>query len=171
MDVDRQSLHAVGTAEKDGVLYSIYFPVFRRELVRAIVPTLFKVYNHFDKNGGFVLNETVGDIPVIAESLCESEAEKKLFSNFVEKILMSTQTIDPSGVVKPYSEIKFSDYQKDLIEGELVFFCAICRYWSDIQIDEMQKQGLVTSLAVTELAATLSTKSQTEEDLLAETAE
>lgn len=173
MIIDRNNLHAVAVATNGETEYSIHFPVFRRELVRTIIPTLSRFYNYLNQEyGGLSFQtETAIDFFEIALSLCKTEEEQKKLESFVEKILFGAKAIDASGKIREYSEIKFSEYMQELVKGELLFFCCACRYWTDEFLAEAEKTGLLTSSGVTEYAASLSTKSQPEGNTSEETAE
>lgn len=162
MIIDRNNLHAVAVATNGETEYSIHFPVFRRELVRTIIPTLSRFYNYLNQEyGGLSFQtETAIDFFEIALSLCKTEDEQKKLESFVDKILFGAKAIDASGKIREYSEIKFSEYMDEFIKGELLFFCCACRYWTDEFLAEAEKTGLLTLLGVTEYAGTLSTKSQ-----------
>lgn len=167
MIIDRDNLHAVAVATKGETEYSIHFPVFRRELVRIIIPTLSRFYNYLNREYGefSFQTETAIDFYEIALSLCKTEEERKKLESFVEKILFGAKAIDASGKIREYSEIKFSEYMDELVRGELLFFCCVCRYWTDEFLAEAEKTGLLTLLGVTEYAASLSTKSQQADNL------
>lgn len=173
MIIDRNNLHAVAVATTGETEYSIHFPVFRRELVRTIIPTLSRFYNYLNQEyGGLSFHtETAIDFFEIALSLCKTEDEQKKIEAFVEKILFGAKAIDASGKIHEYSEIKFSEYMQEFIKGELLFFCCACRYWTDEFLAEAEKTGLLTFSGVTEYADSLSTKSQPEDSLSEETAE
>lgn len=173
MIIDRDNLHAVAVATKGKTEYSIHFPAFRRELIRAIIPTLSRFYNYLNQEyGGLSFQtETAIDFFEIALSLCKTEEERKKLESFVEKILFGAKAIDASGKVREYSEIGFSEYMSEFIRGELLFFCCVCRYWTDEFLAEAEKSGLITSLGVSEFAATIATRSQQAGSLSGATAE
>lgn len=167
MIIDRNNLHAVAVATTGETEYSIHFPVFRRELVRTIIPTLSRFYNYLNQEyGGLSFQtETAIDFYEIALSLSKTDEERKKLESFVEKILFGAKAIDASGKIHEYSEIKFSEYMDEFVRGELLFFCCACRYWTDEFLAEAEKTGLLTFSGVTEYADSLSTKSQQEDSL------
>ena len=159
MEIDRDTLHAVAVAQKNGEEYSIHFPAFRRELMRPIIPVFAKFNNFLKKEfgGTDIAPESLIDMYDLAAGLVEGK-EREVFENYVEKILFGAKAISAAGKVFDLSEVKFSTYTLDIIRGELVFFSLACRYWTDEAIAESVEAGLFTCLGVTEFAATSATK-------------
>lgn len=86
---------------------------------------------------------------IIKENLENEEKELPKIQGFIDRTLLGAQVFLPNGEFKPYSECKFSDDFKAIIEGTLVFSCALYRYVA-IGAKKTVLKDITTSLNFTE---------------------
>lgn len=161
MKIDRDSLHAVATAESEGVAYSIYFPIVTRAVLLSILPSLSRLYAYCQKEyGGFdnFSAEQLIDLGDLLLLQAKTEDEKKKIEGFFERVFMGVKCVSASGIAEDFASVGFSQQVKDFLKGELVFLCFVLRYYPEELLNETIKSGYFTSLGLTDYASTMATK-------------
>lgn len=86
---------------------------------------------------------------IIKESMDNEEKELPKIQGFIDRTLLGAQVFLPNGEFKTYSECTFSEDFKALIEGTLVFTCALYRYVA-MSAKKTVLKDITTSLNFTE---------------------
>lgn len=86
---------------------------------------------------------------IIKESMDDEDKELPKIQGFIDRTLLGAQVFLPSGEFKTYPECNFSEDFKALIEGTLVFSCALYRYVA-MSAKKTVLKDITTSLNFTE---------------------
>lgn len=86
---------------------------------------------------------------IIKEGMDDEEKELPKIQGFIDRTLLGAQVFLPNGEFKTYPECNFSSDFKAVIEGTLVFTCALYRYVA-IGAKKNVLKDIVTSLNFTE---------------------
>lgn len=82
---------------------------------------------------------------IIKEAMDDEENDMKKMQSFIDRTLLGASVFLPNGEFKPYAECTFSDDFKALVEGTLVFTCALYRYVA-MSAKKTLLKDIVTSL-------------------------
>lgn len=86
---------------------------------------------------------------IIKESMDDEEKDLPKIQGFIDRTLLGAQVFLPNGEFKTFNECKFSEDFKAIIEGTLVFTCALYRYVA-MSAKKTVLKDITTSLNSTE---------------------
>lgn len=82
---------------------------------------------------------------IIKEAMDDEESEMPKIQGFIDRTLLGASVFLPNGEFKPYPECTFSEDFKALVEGTLVFTCALYRYVA-VSAKKTVLKDIITSL-------------------------